>query len=346
MADKGWQRARSGEQIEVRVNQILEAAAELFRHTAYEDVTMMKIADAAGFTRSNLYRYFRTREEIFLALYMADSRRWTGDVDRTFRRRMNRDEFITTWMTILGRHQRFVELTPLLNMSLERNASREVLKETKLTMAAFSSQLIPIIQRALPDLSRSGVLEFLQTNLFLIAGTWPAGHRTPMQNDVLDETGIPELKIDFFDFPAMGHHMLHQTGSEAAPPDTPVQGDVQRVGRISPHIIPGPGCVPVETDQSIVQIHVVNDISVGTIALVHQIQEFRIGPVAETFRPLAPYQGQQGPEIHSSRLGKDSHIHQQSFSGCSTTTSTDLSLSRSFFSAGAMAGILSPVSRD
>lgn len=200
MANKDWQRARSDEQIEIRVNQILEAAAELFRHTAYEDVTMMKIAEAAGFTRSNLYRYFKTREEIFLALYMADFRRWSADVEETVIKEMDREDFVTRWLKLLGRHQRFVELTPLLNLSLERNASREVLKETKLAMAEFGSLLVPVLRRALPGLSPPGAYEFLQTNLFLIAGTWPASHRTAMQNEVIDEIGVPELRIEFFEF--------------------------------------------------------------------------------------------------------------------------------------------------
>jgi AcrR family transcriptional regulator len=33
---------------------------------------MQMIAREAGFTRSNLYRYFTTREEIFLTLFTAD----------------------------------------------------------------------------------------------------------------------------------------------------------------------------------------------------------------------------------------------------------------------------------
>ena len=59
-----WERARSEEQIEYRVNEILKATAKLYEEHRFEEITFVMIAKEAGFTRSNLYRYFKTKEDI------------------------------------------------------------------------------------------------------------------------------------------------------------------------------------------------------------------------------------------------------------------------------------------
>jgi len=59
-----WVRARSDEQIEQRINEIVDATARLYEENRFEDITFAMIAKEANFTRSNLYRYFQTKEEI------------------------------------------------------------------------------------------------------------------------------------------------------------------------------------------------------------------------------------------------------------------------------------------
>ena len=48
---------------------ILAAAAELFSHRGYYGVTVDAIAQGAGISKGNLYWYFRSKEEIFQALF-------------------------------------------------------------------------------------------------------------------------------------------------------------------------------------------------------------------------------------------------------------------------------------
>jgi len=81
-----WQRARTREQITERAGSILAAAARLFETRKYEEVTLQNIAIEAGFTRSNVYRYFQTRQTIFLELYKYDLSVWVTDFAPTERR--------------------------------------------------------------------------------------------------------------------------------------------------------------------------------------------------------------------------------------------------------------------
>ncbi len=79
-----WVRARSDRQIEQRTGEIVGATARLYETHRFEEITFAMIAKEADFTRSNLYRYFETKEEIFLELLKHDIGVWRSDVLDTF----------------------------------------------------------------------------------------------------------------------------------------------------------------------------------------------------------------------------------------------------------------------
>jgi len=64
-----WERARRPEQTAARRKEILNAAKALFAELEYEEISLNAIAREAGFSKPNVYRYFSTREEIFLAIF-------------------------------------------------------------------------------------------------------------------------------------------------------------------------------------------------------------------------------------------------------------------------------------
>lgn len=50
---------------------LLQAAERVFAHVGYEKAQVEQIAAAAGFSKGGLYAHFRSKEELFLALYQA-----------------------------------------------------------------------------------------------------------------------------------------------------------------------------------------------------------------------------------------------------------------------------------
>lgn len=61
-------RARNNEQKEFRMNEIKTAADSVFGENPYSEITLTTIAQQLGWSRANLYKYFSTKEEIYLAL--------------------------------------------------------------------------------------------------------------------------------------------------------------------------------------------------------------------------------------------------------------------------------------
>lgn len=200
MNGKSWQRARSSEQVQERVSEILEGAAAVFLSAPYEKATMQMIAREAGFTRSNLYRYFNTREEIFLALLMKDLDAWARSILAAFTGGESTESFAKRWTEVLCRQARLLRLTPLLTITLEKNTSEDVYRRTKLTLHEKMTAIVPHLQRALPSLSDEQVFEFLLFHQALLSGARPMARYSEMQLRVLDELKLQVLKIDFAAF--------------------------------------------------------------------------------------------------------------------------------------------------
>jgi TetR/AcrR family transcriptional regulator len=200
MSKESWQRARSYEQVQERIDTILEAAGRVFQNQPYENVTMQMIAKEARFTRSNLYRYFNTREEIFLTLFMADTGTWIKQVKSALQPEMDLERFAKIWTEILCQQTRMLELAPLLSVSLERNTSEEIYRQAKLTLFERMSEAIPVLQRVFPFISVAQGFEFLLFHQALLAGAWPMAQYNDMQHRVLVENELDLLEINFAQF--------------------------------------------------------------------------------------------------------------------------------------------------
>ncbi len=195
-----WQRARSSEQMEVREKEILSAAEKLFITGSYEKITMQMIARESGFSQSNLYRYFGTKEEIFLSLYLKDVRLWLEECLGIFKGEMEMEEFVHVWTEILCRQERLLALSPYLAISLEKNSSEEIYRRTKSVLGEMMEEGGNVIRESLPMLKRDDVYSFLLYHSALLSGLLPMTKYSPMQKKVLKEMDLSILLIDFRTF--------------------------------------------------------------------------------------------------------------------------------------------------
>ena len=197
-----WQRARRPEQISQRISRILDATGELFGEMPYDHVTMQLIAKRANFTRSNLYRYFRSREEIFLALLRFDMEIWMNEILSVFSQTISVpiESFVTSWTDILFRRKRLLRLLPLISLSLEKNVSENVYRDFKTSLNDMTCEVIPVIGNTLSECDQDQIGAFLLFNLALVAGAWPMSQYSFMQRSVLNDPELAWMKVDFKDF--------------------------------------------------------------------------------------------------------------------------------------------------
>lgn len=70
----------SEELTNARKDEIIDACASLYEERSFRDITIRDIGERTSFTRTSIYNYFQTKEEIFLALLEREYTIWEGDI--------------------------------------------------------------------------------------------------------------------------------------------------------------------------------------------------------------------------------------------------------------------------
>lgn len=65
---------------DARKAEIVDACAQLYEIKPFKAITMNDVGEKTSFSRTSIYNYFRTKEEIFLALLEREYRAWTDDL--------------------------------------------------------------------------------------------------------------------------------------------------------------------------------------------------------------------------------------------------------------------------
>ncbi len=194
-----WQRARTDEQKEQRLAEILDATARLYEQSSFEEITLAAIAREAAFTRSNLYKYFRSKEEIFFEFLKYDVRKWRRGLVSEFAATTTCtvSEFAETWVTVLTGNQRLLRLVSVLYGHLEKKSSLEGLIDFKQMANHEFGELSDLLCRLFPTLGGEQALKFLQLQLAASIGLYTMTDLSETQRQVLERPEFEHFKIDF-----------------------------------------------------------------------------------------------------------------------------------------------------
>ena len=188
-----WQRARTEEQKEKRIRELTDAAGRLHESSQLSEITIAMIAREAGWTRSNVYKYFSTKEEVFLELLKLDLRAWGSELVSALSGRENWDvESVSgVWAESCMRQTRLIELMSVLFSVLERNTSVERLTLFKRELMADLGSLGAALGAALTFREPQAVADFLQASSALLVGMGPMWGPTEKQLAAIDASGYP-----------------------------------------------------------------------------------------------------------------------------------------------------------
>lgn len=200
MPNADFQRARNAEQKQQRRNDIVAAAATLFVDHGFDGVSLNAIAREVGLAKSNIYRYFGSREEIFLALVAADYGEYveavraalapleaSGDIDAVG----------AAFASIAAARPRLCALTAVLSSVIELNISEEAFVEFKTQVRAVSDAITAAMRQALPDLPEAAAYDFQRYLQALAAGLWPMAKTSTKFSHIMERPEFHNFCVEF-----------------------------------------------------------------------------------------------------------------------------------------------------
>ena len=170
-----FQRARSPEQKAQRRAAILDAAAALGRSNGVRRVSLGDIAKAVGLTKSNVLRYFETREDIYLQLTASGYHGWAARVTARLDGldAVGPAEIAAALAEGLAEDPLFCDLVSEGPATLEHNVSADVVLAFKGSLYEAIDDLAALLAHRQPGLNLQRANQVIAAASMLAAGLWP-----------------------------------------------------------------------------------------------------------------------------------------------------------------------------
>ena len=192
-------RARTNDDKNARREQLLAAALELWNETTFGSFTMLDVAARAGVAKGTTYLYFKTKEELLLALLTRELEDWFHTLDDSLGRGGNWDAKRAA-DTISASFQKRLVLTQLITIQasiLEHNISPDRALEFKHFLLQHAAQTSALLEQCLSFLKRGEGVWLLQTLNGLVIGLGQLSDPSAVVHDVLERPELQALRVDF-----------------------------------------------------------------------------------------------------------------------------------------------------
>lgn len=178
----------SEELANARKEEIVNACAALYETIGFRDMTIRDIAAKTTFTRTSIYNYFQTKEEIFLALLQREHELWIADLEAIVRSHetLSADGFADELSRTLERRGCMLKLMSMNLYDMEGNSRIENLVAFKTVYAAAREAVAGCLKKFFPRMSDLDRQEFIYALFPFMFGVYPYTTASEKQKEAME----------------------------------------------------------------------------------------------------------------------------------------------------------------
>jgi AcrR family transcriptional regulator len=189
-----------------RRSAIMTGARDMLTEKSLADISLRELSDRIGLAKSNVLRYFDSREAIFLEVLDEEFQAWLTGLDtRLGSPRVRKDNHANEIRVAravadsLVDRRLFCELLGSMAGVLERNISLDFARDFKARAMGRIAELAQLVARQLPWLPRGFTEFFAEGALTLAAGMYPFSVPTEPVRAAMAELGFADPGERFSD---------------------------------------------------------------------------------------------------------------------------------------------------
>ena len=184
-----------------RKDEIIAACQKLYENMSFKDITLKEIGQQTSFTRTSIYNYFETKEEIFLALLQKEYELFAEDINGLCRQEeaLSVDGLSAALAHLLEKHVLMLKLVSMNHFDMEANSRLERLVEFKAAYGDFIRSLDRCLQHFCPELGTNSRQKFLYAFLPFIYGLYPYTVVTEKQRQAMMEGGVDYVYMSTYE---------------------------------------------------------------------------------------------------------------------------------------------------
>lgn len=184
-----------------RKEEIIDACAELYQTMSFKEITMKEIGSATSFTRTSIYNYFRTKEEIFLALLQREYESWIDNLKQIQRshERMTAAEFADALAKSLEERATLLKIMSMNHYDMEGNSRIERLIEFKVVYGRSLAEMRNCLDKFFPNMSVGDKQDFIFSFFPFMFGIYPYTVVTDKQREAMEKAHVNYVYMTIYE---------------------------------------------------------------------------------------------------------------------------------------------------
>lgn len=184
-----------------RKEEIITACAELYKTMSFKEITMKEIGNATTFTRTSIYNYFQTKEEIFLALLQREYELWVQSLKQiqAGHERMTGEEFADALAHSLEERENLLKIMAMNHYDMEENSRLERLVEFKVAYGNSLDEVRNCLDKFFPEMTAQDKQNFLFSFFPFMFGIYPYTVVTEKQREAMRQAKVSYVYMTIYE---------------------------------------------------------------------------------------------------------------------------------------------------
>ena len=191
----------SEELTRARREEIISACADLYETMSFKEITLKEISQKTTFTRTSIYNYFQTKEEIFLALLQREYEAWIKDLERIACKQENlsAEDFSHELAQTLEQRKCMLKLMAMNLYDMEAKSRMENLVAFKKVYAGSLKAITLCLEKFFPSMRPKDVQEFPYALFPFLFGVYPYTEATEKQKEAMELAHVPYPRYSIYE---------------------------------------------------------------------------------------------------------------------------------------------------
>lgn len=193
--------AGSIERTNARKEEIINACEKLYQTMSFKDITLKEIGKETSFSRTSIYNYFQTKEEIFLALLKREYDAWIRELCEAMESKetMTDDDIADILARTLDNHRQLLKIMSMNHYDLEENSRMELLVEFKVSYGNAMKTVMAMLAKFRKDMDIEKRQEFVYSFFPFMFGIYPYTVVTEKQKEAMKLAGVNYTYSSLYD---------------------------------------------------------------------------------------------------------------------------------------------------
>jgi len=182
----------SPERTAARREEIINACEELYRTMSFKDITLKEIGNVTSFSRPTIYNYFRTKEEIFLALFEREYVRWNEELLSILEdnKKLSRKQVAAKIAASIANREQLLRLLAMNNYDMEANSRQEMLTSFKVAYGQSIRTVGMILAKFCPEKDAGEIEDIIYVFFPFMFGIYPYTSVTDKQREAMSDADV------------------------------------------------------------------------------------------------------------------------------------------------------------